>query len=286
MSFGILGGKFFALLNVIQLVGWTGIMIYDSSLSLNGIFSTQKWIWSAITGLLIILWILAGIKNIGKLSLAAMIALFALTIVMCKVIFFSESSNFSAESMEALSFGQAIELAVAMPLSWLPVVGDYTREARREKTGAAASTIAYFIGSCWMFAIGLGCALFAGSDDIAAVLSQAGFGIAAAVLGTALAIFAPVNDFEGFLYLIGSIFAPMASLVIADYFLLNRNVEKHQVDWRNVVLWACGFVLYRFSLGWDLPCGNTLPVMVVIIVAAIVVEAIARARTSSMVRES
>jgi len=31
-------------------------------------------------------------------------------------------------------------------------------------------------------------------------------------------------------------------------------------------------VLYRFSLGWDIPCGNTLPVMVIIAVAAIVVH--------------
>ena len=33
LSFGKYGSKFFALLNVIQLVGWTGIMIYDGALS-------------------------------------------------------------------------------------------------------------------------------------------------------------------------------------------------------------------------------------------------------------
>ena len=166
-----------------------------------------------------------------------------------------------------------------------------------------------------MFAIGLGCALFAGSDDIAAVLAQTGLGIvgilvvvlstvtttfldaesagisaecihprlnptfcgiAAAVVGTALAIFAPVADFEDFLYLIGSVFAPMAALVIADFYLTRRDRSNRAVDWRNVVLWACGFALYRFSLGWDLPCGNTLPVIVVIVAAAVVVDKLAK----------
>ena len=78
MSFGSKGGIFFSALNVLQLVGWTGIMIYDASLSLNEIFATQKWVWAVITGLLIILWVIAGITNIGKFSFGVMIALFVL----------------------------------------------------------------------------------------------------------------------------------------------------------------------------------------------------------------
>ena len=35
MSFGAKGGMLFALLNVVQLVGWTGIMIYDGALATN-----------------------------------------------------------------------------------------------------------------------------------------------------------------------------------------------------------------------------------------------------------
>jgi purine-cytosine permease-like protein len=162
-----------------------------------------------------------------------------------------------------------------------------------------------------MFAIGLGCALFAGSDDIAVVLSQLGWGvvgilivvfstvtttfldaqsagmsaesihprlnarvcgIAAAVVGTALAALAPVGDFEEFLYLIGSVFAPMATLLCVDYYALHRNRSAETIDGRNIVLWLLGFILYRVSLSWDIPCGNTLPVMVVIALVAIAVD--------------
>ena len=97
-------------------------------------------------------------------------------------------------------------------------------------------------------------------------------GIVAAVVGTVLAIVAPVGNFEEFLYLIGSIFAPMAALVVVDFFVLHRDAAQQTVDWRNVILWAAGFALYRFSLSWDLPCGNTLPVMLVIALVAIAVD--------------
>ncbi len=40
-SFGNKGGLFFALLNVLQLVGWTAIMIYDGALAAGGIFSSD-----------------------------------------------------------------------------------------------------------------------------------------------------------------------------------------------------------------------------------------------------
>ena len=76
ISFGKIGGSFFALLNVLQLVGWTGIMIYDGSLAANGIANSSSWIWALVIGALIVLWILIGITNIGKLNLVAMTALF------------------------------------------------------------------------------------------------------------------------------------------------------------------------------------------------------------------
>jgi hypothetical protein len=51
------GCLLFAALNVTQLVGWTAIMIYDSSLAAAGIFSGGAWIWCLVIGALIALWI-------------------------------------------------------------------------------------------------------------------------------------------------------------------------------------------------------------------------------------
>lgn len=38
-SFGIHGGQLFAILNVLQLAGWTAIMIYDGALAADGVLS-------------------------------------------------------------------------------------------------------------------------------------------------------------------------------------------------------------------------------------------------------
>ena len=314
-SFGLAGAGAFSLANVVQLVGWTAIMIMSGAAAATLLVPQLGMMgWCIVIGALIVLWIAIGVKRMGRVQSAAAVLLLVLTFVVSSVVFGSGAPAVLAVG-EGLSFGAAVELACAMPLSWLPVAGDYLREAKRPAAGAALSSIAYTVGSCWMFAIGLGCALFAGSDDIAAVLAQAGFGVVgvlvvvfstvtttfldaqsagvsaesiskhldarvcgiiAAVVGCALAIFAPVGDFEEFLYLIGSVFAPMATIVCVDYFVLHRDRTTTTVDWRNVALWVFGFVLYRFSLTWDAPCGNTLPVMAAIALAAIVVGAVAR----------
>ncbi|MBO5551500.1 MAG: cytosine permease, partial [Lachnospiraceae bacterium] len=41
-SFGKKGAVFFSVLNVLQLVGWTAIMIYDGALSADSVFSAGR----------------------------------------------------------------------------------------------------------------------------------------------------------------------------------------------------------------------------------------------------
>ena len=77
MSFGQKGGLLFSALNVLQLVGWTGIMIYDGALAANGTAAVGAWIWCVVIGALILLWIAVGVTNLGKLNTAAMAALFS-----------------------------------------------------------------------------------------------------------------------------------------------------------------------------------------------------------------
>ena len=295
MTFGHRGGMLFAALNVIQLVGWTAIMIYDGALSAAGIWNTDKNIWCLVIGGLIILWILIGVTNLGRLNRIAMTALFFLSIVLCIVIV-RQGGNPAA--MEDISFGAALELSVSMPLSWLPVVGDYTREAKDAHKSTLASTVVYNLVSCWMFLIGMGAAMLTGSSDIAEIMLKAGLGvaglliivfstvtttfldafsagisgesltkklsgksmaIAATIVGIAGAVFYPMEDITGFLYFIGSVFAPMAAVMIGTWFLLKTDSSHKSFDFLNLIIWLAGFVLYRYLMQWDLPVGYTLP---------------------------
>ena len=95
MSFGQKGSLLFSVLNVLQLVGWTAIMIYDGALAVGGIF-LAIWplgVWCLVIGALDYrvdrrrrdrFW--AGSQN-------SMAALFILTLVLCKVIFFSGNGH-------------------------------------------------------------------------------------------------------------------------------------------------------------------------------------------------
>lgn len=315
IAFGKYGSFVFSISNVAQLIGWTAIMIVAGAAAAQYLVPSLGSIaWILIIGALIVLWIALGAKQMGRLQAVAAVLLFGLTLVLSFLVFGGAQGS-PASSVEGIAFGAAVELAVAMPLSWLPVVSDYTRRAQRPRAATTVATISYFLGSCWMFAIGLGISLFAGSDDVAFVLSAAGLGvigvlivvfstvtttfldaasagfsaqsivsrlnpkyigIGAALLGTALAIFAPVAGFEGFLYIIGSIFAPMIALLIVDFFILHNDSSDKKVNIINLVLWLGGFILYRYSMTWDVVVGNTLPVLVIVATTSCIVHLMIR----------
>lgn len=313
ISFGTQGAKLFAGLNVIQLVGWTAVMVGSAALAANTIAAIGVSWWSIIIGAFIALWIVMGLKNLSKVNVVVMAALFILTIVLSMVVF---QNGTPIVPDGELTFGGAVELAVAMPLSWLPIISDYTRTAKKPVLATAASCGAYFIASSWMFIIGMDAALFTGQDDIAAIMLQAGMGIAgilvvllstvtttfldafsagvsfqslapkasdkimalaATVLGVVLAIFAAPDQFQDFLYLIGSVFAPMTAILLADFFILKRDHTAESVNWLNIVLWVLGVILYRYLLSVDTPVGITVPVVVIIMVISTLIHKIVKA---------
>ena len=308
-SFGNIGGRFFALLNVLQLVGWTGIMIYDGAASVNEIFSFKGWMWCLVIGALIILWIVIGITNLGKVNVVTMSLLFLLTVVLCAVILRGRGTLLSVDASEAMSFGAAVELAAAMPLSWLPLMSDYTKDAEKPFATTLVSTAVYGLVSCWMYIIGMGAAIFTGESGIAPIMVKAGLGVAAlvivilstvtttfldafsagisavtvsakvngrlaalitAIIGTVGACLFNMDDITDFLYIIGSVFAPMIAVQLASFFVLKSDSAGRHFDWLNLVVWVAGFAFYRFLLDKDFVLGITLPCMAATFVLAVV----------------
>ena len=82
----------------------------------------------------------------------------------------------------------------------------------------------------------------------------------------------PMDDITGFLYLIGSVFAPMIAVQIADHFILHRDRFAVAADARNLVIWLVGFIAYRLLMGVDTPVGYTLPDMVLTVVLCLLAE--------------
>lgn len=315
MSFGSKGSLLFAFLNVLQLIGWTAIMIYDGALAADGMLHTGLWVWALVIGALIALWIIVGLTNLGKINTIAMTALFILSLILFKVIFFGTQAAAPMVDDGSLTFGAAVELAVAMPLSWLPLISDYTREAEKPFAATLASVVTYSLVSIFMYMIGMGAAIYTGEYDIAQIMLKTGLGIVGlliivfstvtttfldaysagvsavsisdkikekwaalvvTVIGTIAAIVYPMDNITDFLYLIGSVFAPMIAVQIADYFILKKaDAQGRSFVWKNLIIWLIGFIVYRLLMQVDTPVGNTLPDMAITILLCLIADQIA-----------
>lgn len=318
ISFGRYGSVFFSILNVLQLVGWTAVMIYSGADALGTaaqryLSFSGNWLWCLVIGAFVLVWILAGLRHVGKLNLVAVGALLVLCVVLGIIVFRGGTPTPLAQKM---SFGLALELSIAMPISWLPLISDYTKDTDKPRRFTLVSTASYFIASSAMYAIGLGAAVFFGTSDIVQILLGAGLGIAAivivilstvttafldvysagqsmgnihsrlggkgmavlvCVLGTLLAIIFPVTQYENFLYLIGSVFVPMAAVMIADYFLNRNTTASSRLNIANAAVWAVGFAAYRILLGVDTFLGSTIPVVLLTMLLCVAAHQIKKA---------
>ncbi|MDR3601087.1 MAG: putative hydroxymethylpyrimidine transporter CytX [Desulfosporosinus sp.] len=310
ISFGQYGSYVFSVLNVLQLLGWTAVMIITGARSVNQI-TKILWsfdhltVWSLIIGVFILVWVWLG-KDSGwkKVNHIAVILLFLLTTVL-SVIIFRSPELFSKSVAGKLAFGSALEIAVVMPLSWLPLISDYTRFAKTKRGGAVGSWLGYLFGSSWMYIIGLGAAIIASDPDPSAMLLAANLGIVAlgiivlatvtttfmdaysagvtflnifpklneksvalvmTALGTGLAIIVNIEQYQDFLYAIGSVFAPLFAILLTDYFILKNKKIKAEllVNWGTLALCVIGTVLYYQFVKLNFVLGFTIPVMLII----------------------
>lgn len=165
--------------------------------------------------------------------------------------------------------------------------------------------------------IGMGAAIYTGEYDIAKIMLKSGLGIAGlliiifstvtttfldaysagissesivrkwngkhvavivTVIGTVAAMVYPMDNIMDFLYLIGSVFAPMIAIQIADFFLLKRDASGQNVQVTNLVIWLIGFLVYRMLMHVDMPVGNTLPDMVITILVCVIASKVVKER--------
>ena len=85
-----------------------------------------------------------------------------------------------------------------------------------------------------------------------------------------------MDDITNFLYLIGSVFAPMIAIQIADFYILKRKSTDKPFQWPNMIIWVIGFIAYRILMNIDMPVGNTLPDMLLTIALCLIAAKIVK----------
>ncbi|MCI0558449.1 MAG: cytosine permease, partial [Nitrososphaera sp.] len=263
-AFGKRGSYLPALLNVMQLVGWTTfeIMIMARAAEMLAGTVVPYYAWAAIFGTLVALLGIAGPLNVAKQWLgkfAVWIAYGTSAIIILNLIGGANLPDLLSHQGSGMSFFSALDLVIAMPISWMPLVADYNRFARRSRTalwgtfiGFTLTNILFYFGGVLLGTsdvIGIIVAIqmiFFGflmlllvvheadnafadvysaavsSQNIFSNVSQKHLIVGFTALSTLLATMVSIIQYEVFLLLIGSIFVPLFGVVLTDYYIVKR----------------------------------------------------------------
>ena len=263
-AFGIKGSYLPAALNVMQLVGWTTfeIMIMARAAELLAGSAIPYPVWTAIFGTLVALMAIAGPLAVARQWLgkfAVWIAYGTSTIIIVTLLTSPGAGEIIASPGNGMSFFTALDLVIAMPISWMPLVADYNRFAKKSRTAfwatmigfALTNTLFYFggvlLGTFDVLAIIVAMqAIFFGFlmllllvdeadnafadvysaavsvQDIFSKMSQKHLVVGFTALSTILATVVTIQNYEVFLLLIGAIFVPLFGVVLTDYYLVKK----------------------------------------------------------------
>lgn len=278
-SFGSGGVKIVAALNVLQLIGWSAVMIIQAGRALNGLIPVFHGLGLIIVGAVVFFWFFFFnnfSKRINDVSVL-------LLILLCGVLFLNFSGTTPPLSQDSINFVLALEISISMPVSWLPLIGDYAKNGESGKGVFLSSFMGYFLASSFMYTLGLLIMLYTGMDVIeflsmnsfkavgilvilfstvtttfldvysAVVSSKQIFPVknenvmvlVYTVIATAVAYVFPIEGYQNFLLLIGSIFIPVYTIVFAGC-LMGEREERSAFNIPGIALAACGTLLYYY----------------------------------------
>jgi putative hydroxymethylpyrimidine transporter CytX len=150
-------------LNVAQLLGWTAVEFWAMSrlgnaLSKDLLDLDVSWLWLTITAVVCTGLAIGGPVVVVKrfLERFGTWIVIATGLLLTVTVFISGSvgEGWSRPGEGGLPFWLAVDLAIVMPVSWLPLVADSTRFARGDRGVFAATFVGYAIGNVWFYALG------------------------------------------------------------------------------------------------------------------------------------
>lgn len=255
-------------LNLVQLIGWGTfelVVMRDATVAIarqSDAMAAAYWpvlatlLWGAVIALLI-----SGsmVQLVRRL-----IARIALPLVVASLLWLSWHFVQLALAQGWAQFWQrpgaggmgwlpAMDLVIAMPISWLPLVADYARHGRDGQSALRGSWLGYALANIWCYGLGVLVVLTLPSQDLvtALLLAQGGlialslilidevdnaygdvysgsmaahsmaprfsirrWGLGLVAVCTALALVLPMHSIEPFLLMLSSVFVPLFGVIL------------------------------------------------------------------------
>lgn len=320
-TFGRYGSKFFAALNVLQLVAWVAVLNSQGATALASLNLPVSFPLTCVfLAALIALWVYLGLKRIEKVTTVIMAILTVLLVVLSFKLLGYASTDALPLNSTALNFWNIFEISIAMPISWLPVISDYTKDVEKPVKATVLSAVAYTLASLWMYFIGIEIANIGASYTIAQAVLLANLGtvgiiivvlstittnfmaansagesakviydklnpkvvgVIVSAISAVLAISGIMDHYINFLYLIASVFAPMAAVLLVSFYISKDSLDDSRVWYWNMFAWLAGFIVYNVAISLDsIFLGPTLLAIIVSAVLAYVGDLIFKKKKS------
>lgn len=270
-TFGSWFARLPVFLNIAQLIGWTCfelVIMRDGTAAigkqsfgweLDGALGTGAT--TVLWGLVLLLLLSGSMTQLVRKTLSR----YALPLVIASLLWLSwqfgakVQANGFAGFMDRAGDGSmgllsAMDLVIAMPVSWLPLVADYARHGKSGRGAFGGTWGGYALANVWCYALGVMVASVSTPDaDLVATLLLAqgglialslilvdeidnaygdvysgavsshsllpkwsirGWGMALAVLCTGLALVLPMRGLEPFLLILSSVFVPLYGVIL------------------------------------------------------------------------
>ncbi|MDZ7867287.1 purine-cytosine permease family protein [Acidovorax sp.] len=256
------------ILNIVQLVGWGTfelVVMGEATVAIgrqSGSMAGTQWpvlatlLWGGVVMLLISA---SMVQLVRKVIARVALPLVVLSLLWLSWQFLSLTNAqgfaqlWNRPGAGGMGVLPALDLVIAMPISWLPLVADYARHGKNGSAALRGTWLGYALANMWCYTLGVLVALTLPSKDLvqALLLAQGGlialslilidevdnaygdaysgavsahsllprwgvrrWGMAMAASCTALALVLPMHSLEPFLLLLSSVFVPLFGVII------------------------------------------------------------------------
>jgi putative hydroxymethylpyrimidine transporter CytX len=267
-TYGSSFAKLPVLLNIVQLVGWTTfelVVMRDGVAAIAGRAGVAA-AWLPLAATLVLGAVLVALSNGSMTRLVRkFVGRFGLPLVIASLLWLTWQfvGKASAQGLGeiwnkpgtgGMSTMQALDLVIAMPISWLPLVADFARHGLSGRSTLRGTWLGYAVANIWCYSLGVLIAITTPSTDLVAalLLAQGGLialglilidevdnaygdvysgsvaghslkpswsvrhiGMGFAAVCTGLALVLPMHALEPFLLTLSSVFIPLYGVILA-----------------------------------------------------------------------
>ncbi|TXH29078.1 MAG: allantoin permease [Burkholderiaceae bacterium] len=265
-TFGSSFARLPVILNIVQLIGWTS---FELVVMRDGTGALGQKIWGITLSpvLTTLLWggLLTLLMTASMLTLVRQfVSRVGLPLVIASLLWLSWQFWHKLDAQGIAAFMQrpgnggmgmlsAVDLVMAMPISWLPLVADYARYGKSGRSTFGGTWLGYAIANIWCYGLGVLVVSVSepGTDMVTALLLAQGglvalglilldeldnaygdvhsagvstqsllggslktWALGLAVLSTLLAMVLPMHSLEPFLLMLSSVFVPLYGVIL------------------------------------------------------------------------